>query len=395
VSVARWHPFRPRNLAGLLAAVVVALAVKDLLFPLGFHRDPEPTVVLLPPGGNVDSIARELEARGLIKSPFAFGLLARVTGVDRNLKAGQYRIHRGESVPEILKTLSRGMSGEDLVTIPEGLTLRDVALVYDRDLGVPADSLLAACADTALLRELSIPAPTLEGYLFPSSYAFLPGTPAATIVRRMVAETRRVLAEELAGDSPVAHELSAHQVLTLASIVEAEAARPEERERIAAVYLNRLRKGMRLQADPTVAYALGGYRERLYYSDLRVESPYNTYRNAGLPPGPIGNPGRASIHAVLWPRPGSHDLFFVARGDGGHVFSETGEAHEAARQAIRVQRRAASGGAVSDSTAAVLDLPARRAGLTGSAPPAGGGPSKTPETAPPAAPDTAHRGGKP
>jgi UPF0755 protein len=271
--------------------------------------------------------------------------------------------------------------------------VRDIARLLEARLGVPADSFYAACADTALLRELGVPAPTPEGYLFPSSYAFLPETPAAAIVRRMAGETRRVLAAELAGGSPVAHELTPHEILTLASIVEAEAARPEERERIAAVYLNRLRKGIRLQADPTVAYALGGYRERLYYKDLGVESPYNTYRNAGLPPGPIGNPGRASIHAVLTPLPGSRELFFVSRGDGTHVFSETGEAHEAARLAIRAARATAAGAeSTADSTAALLNLPAQRAGL-GPPPPATG--TGTTGAAPAVAADTGAAGRRP
>jgi len=358
----RWHPFRPRNLAALLAVVALLLVARDLFFPVGFRPDKQPTVILVPQGASLDSIAAELRSHGLIKSPFAFALLARLSGVDRTLKAGQYRMHRGESVLAILSTLKKGMSGEDLVTIPEGLTLKDIARVYERQLGVPADSFVNAASDTAVLHALDVPAPTLEGYLFPSSYAFLPGTPAEVIVRRMVGETRRVLDEELAGGSPVAAELSPHQILTMASIVEAEAARPEERERIAAVYLNRLRKGMRLQADPTVAYALGGYRERLYYSDLRVDSPYNTYRNAGLPPGPIGNPGRAAIHAVLWPTPESHELFFVARGDGSHIFNVSAEAHEAARMALKAARAAAhaSDGAAAESTAAVLHLPAGR-----------------------------------
>lgn len=370
MSRAGWHPFTARSVAAMLAALVVLLVAKDLLFPVGFRRAAEPTVVVLAPGGTVDDIGRELAARGLIKSPFAFGLLARVTGVDRTLKAGQYRLHRGQSVLSILRQLNRGMSGEDLVAIREGLTLRDIARLLDERLGVPPDSFLTACADTALLGDLGVPAPNAEGYLFPSSYAFLPGTPPETILRRMVEETRRVLAEELASGSPVAHELTPHEILTLASIVEAEAARPEERERIAAVYLNRLRRGMKLQADPTVAYALGGYRERLYYSDLKVESPYNTYRNEGLPPGPIGNPGRASIHAVLWPVPGSRELFFVSRGDGTHVFSETGAAHEAARLAIRAAREDSSLTVdPADSTAAVLRLPSGRPelGTTGGA----------------------------
>jgi len=386
VKGSRFHPFRPRNLAALLALAALLVVARDLFFPVGFRPDKEPTIILVTPGTSVDAIATELKARGLIKSPFAFGLLARVSGVDRRLKAGQYQLHRGESVLSILHALSRGMSGEDLVTIPEGLALRDIARIFERRLGVPADSFLTVSADTALLTTLGVPGPTVEGYLFPSSYAFLPGTPAEVIVRRMVSETRKVLDQELAGGSPVAAELTPHQVLTLASIVEAEAARADERQRIAAVYLNRLRKGMRLQADPTVAYALGGYRERLYYSDLRVESPYNTYRNGGLPPGPIGNPGEAAIHAVLWPTPESHDLFFVARGDGSHIFNESASAHEAARIALRTARNRAAADA--DSTAALLHLPAGRAGEKTA------GAAITPPPSPAeirAAPDTAHK----
>lgn len=361
------HPFNPRNVAALLAVVVIAMVARDLFFPIGFGVDPEATVVVIPRGKNVDDIAGELEDRGLIKSRFAFGLLARVTGVDRDLKAGQYQLHRGESVLAILRKLSRGMSGLDLVNIPEGLTLEDVGRLLEKRKLIPdADRFYELCADTALMRGLEVPGPTLEGYLYPSSYVFLPGTEPEVIIRRMVLETKQVLQDEFARGTPVSHELTPHEVLTLASIVEAEAARAVERDRIAAVYLNRLRIGMRLQADPTVAYALGGHRSRLLYSDLRVESPYNTYRNHGLPPGPIGNPGRAAIVAVLSPRAGSKELFFVARGDGTHIFNETGVRHESARRAIRDRRLAAVRSqqqTLLDSTAARLQMPAERAGL--------------------------------
>jgi UPF0755 protein len=367
VSRSRWHIFHPANLAAILAVVVLALLARDLFFPLGFRPEPEATVVVITKGADVDEIAGNLQDRGLIKSPFAFGLLARVTGVDRSLQAGQYRFHRGESVLSLLRKMNRGMTGLNLVSIPEGLTVRDVGRLLERKEMIPdAEEFVTLCTDTSLINQLKVPAPTLEGYLFPSSYDLLPGTSTEILIRRMVAETHRVLDEEFTLGTPVSHELTPHEVLTLASIVEAETARPEERDRIAAVYLNRLRKGMRLQADPTVAYALGGYRARLFYSDLRVESPYNTYRNHGLPPGPIGNPGRAAIHSVLSPLPGSNELFFVARGDGTHIFSETGEAHEAARRAIKAKRAAAARErrvAEAESTAAHLRLPAERAGL--------------------------------
>ena len=357
----------PRNLAGVVALALLLLLCRDLFFPFGFRPSGPPIEILIPRGRSLDDIAEQLQREGLIQSPFGFLLLARATGVDRVLKAGQYQFRRGEPVLAILNRLTRGMSGLDLLGIPEGLTFRDVARVLVRRGIIDSEApFLSACVDTALLAELEIPAPTVEGYLFPSSYAFLPGTTPATVVRRMVAETRRVLAEEFASDSPMILEYTPHEILTLASIVEAEAARAEERERIAAVYLNRLRRGMRLQADPTVAYALGGYRPRIFYSDLRVDSPYNTYRNEGLPPGPIGNPGRAAVHAVLHPLPGSRELFFVSRGDGTHIFNETGEAHEAARiniQAARDARLRASAAAEAESTFSRLLLPAERAGL--------------------------------
>ena len=371
MSSSRWHLFHPANLALVLAVVVLGLVARDLFYPLGFQSEEEVTVVVIPKGAKVDDIAGQLEERGLIKSPFAFALLARATGVDRNLQAGQYHLHRGESVLSILRKLNRGMTGLNLINIPEGLTFVDVGRLLEREEMIEdAGEFIELCADTALMNQLEVPGPTMEGYLFPSSYDMLPATPAEVILRRMAAETRRVLDEEFARGTPVSHELTPHEVLTLASIVEAEAARAGERKRIATVYLNRLRKGMRLQADPTVAYALGGYRARLFYSDLRVESPYNTYRNHGLPPGPIGNPGRAAIRAVLSPLPGSKELFFVARGDGTHIFNETGEAHESARRAIKARRRTAArelrqaeATAEADSTAAHLQLPAERAGL--------------------------------
>lgn len=336
----RRRRFHPRQLVYVLAVVLVLLVVRDVFFPSGFRRTGEVATLFIRPGASIDDIARDLVQAGLLKSPFAFSILARATATDRQLKAGQYTFHRGDSVLSILTTLVRGMSGQNLVTIREGQTARDLALQFEERLGIDPELFLAAVADSALRAEFACPGPTLEGYLFPETYAFLPTTSAETIVRTMAGKATRVLAEELARGGPIALEFTPHEILTLASIVEAEAMIPSERPRIAAVYLNRLRRKMLLQADPTVQYALGGHRARIFYSDLRIESPYNTYMHPGLPPGPIGNPGRSSVQAVLNPTPGSRDLFFVARGDGGHVFTETGEQHLAAVARVRAARAA-------------------------------------------------------
>jgi len=225
-----------------------------------------------------------------------------------------------------------------MVTVPEGLRADQVAaLLHDRA-RIDRMAFLALVGDSSFTRSLGISSNRAEGYLYPDTYPFYPLLTPEEVLRVMVDRALRVFGEEMA--LPGAREgLSLHQLVTLASIVEAEAQVPSERPRIAAVFYNRLRRGMMLQSDPTVLYALGEWKKRTFYSDLDVQSPYNTYRNRGLPPGPICSPGRAAIHSVLFPSSDSSELYFVARGDGTHIFSRTWEDHLRAIAHVRAQAR--------------------------------------------------------
>jgi UPF0755 protein len=228
----------------------------------------------------------------------------------------------------MLRAFARGMSGLSLVTIPEGLTLGEVGLLLSNHLGVEAADFDSLGTDPAFLDSLGVAAPSVEGYLAPDSYEFLPGTEPEVAFRTMAARQRDIFNDAAAGRDSLPLEMGYHEVLTLASIVESEAQIDAERPLIASVYLNRLMKGMRLQADPTVAYAMGRRPgSRVYLSHLRSNSPFNTYLYEGLPPGPICNPGRASILAVLDPQPGVKALFFVADGRGRHLFANTYREH--------------------------------------------------------------------
>jgi hypothetical protein len=230
------------------------------------------------------------------------------------------------------------MSGLNVVTIPEGLTTIEISLLLSNHLGVPAAEFDSLAHDRAFLDSLGISAPSIEGYLAPDSYEFLPGTSPEVAFRTMAHRTQDILLRLAAGRDSLPLGLSLHQVLTLASIVEAEAMADVERPRIASVYLNRLQMGMRLQADPTVGYAIGrGPRTRLLLRHLKVDSPFNTYLYEGLPPGPICNPGRASIASVIDPLPGIKELYFVADGNGRHLFSRTYEEHLAKIRQVRTR----------------------------------------------------------
>ena len=325
---ARRRPFRPRRWA-LLLLIAAGLAVMWHLFlPAGLFPPDERRAIMIARGETVHGIATELVRVGLIQGTFGFEALARLMRLDRSIKAGQYAFRLGTTVPALLRALARGMSGLNLVTIPEGLTVQEVGEVLAHHLGVPVAAFDSLAHDRAFLDSLGIAAPSIEGYLAPDSYEFLPGTAPEVAFRTMVQRTQSILLDASAGRDSLPLGLSLQQVLTLASIVESEAQRPDERARIARVYLNRLALGMRLQADPTVAYGEGRPpRSRLYLRELQSASPYNTYLHEGLPPGPICNPGRSSIEASLNPTEGLTDLYFVARGDGRHLFSGTYAEH--------------------------------------------------------------------
>jgi UPF0755 protein len=277
--------------------------------------------------------AESLSHAGVITLPWAFKVYAYVRGHDRTIRAGTYALHKDAGWNFVLDALRSGKGLVHVITIPEGFALSQIAAAVSTKLSQPIDSVQAAARDTALLHELDVPTPTLEGYLFPDTYTFNDGTQARAAVDAMVHRFEQVWKPEWTARLDTIH-LSRNDVMALASIVEKEARLPEERPVIAAVYLNRLRTGMLLQADPTVQYALGKHVARVYYKDLEVESPYNTYKHKGLPPGPIASPGRASIQAALYPANVPY-LFFVAFPDGHHEFRADLNGHELAKAAAR------------------------------------------------------------
>jgi peptidoglycan lytic transglycosylase G len=286
--------------------------------------------VVVPQGASFRAAADSLAKAGVIRAPALFRLYAKLRGGDRRIKAGTYLLRRGSSWNGVLTALREGKGLMFTVTIPEGYTLSQIVPLVARVLEVPADSVIAAARDTAHLHRLGVPTPTLEGYLFPDTYMFLPGTPARVAVGAMVRRFEQVWRPEWTSRLDTVR-MTRHQVMTLASIVEREAKRPDERPVIAGVYRNRLRSGMRLEADPTVQYARGIHTNRVLFKDLDVESPYNTYKHAGLPPGPIASPGAASLRAALYPADVPYK-FFVAYPDGRHEFTVDFAQHTAARR---------------------------------------------------------------
>ena len=303
----------------------------------GLGRGNTTRAVVIPNGATLGSAADSLHTVGLIKSKALFRLYAKVAGRERTIKAGRYRFSCDKATwGGMLERLALGPD-ERRLTVPEGYRLTEIVPLIAETIGAPEDSVWEAVRDTALRHKLDIPIPDLEGYLFPDTYHLSYGTPPGEVIETMVRRFQQVWQPEW--DERL-HELAMnrHDIVTLASIVEKEARLDEERAVISAVYHNRLRDGMPLQADPTVQYARGQHTNRVLYRDLEIESPYNTYRNAGLPPGPIAAPGKASIYAALYPAQVPYK-FFVAHPDGHHEFRVTFREHTEARAEIRREQR--------------------------------------------------------
>jgi peptidoglycan lytic transglycosylase G len=337
-----------------------------------------PVLLRIHPGMTLTAAADSLVANELLDNRSVLLLGARLTGQGRALRAGLFALDRGLSPRALLEDLTTGLSVQIRVTIQEGLAAPQVAELVAEALGFPAQDFLAVAdslARAAVIHERlmadfgSQPGSErgeeerraarldsllervtdqkirrvhwCEGYLAPDTYLFAEGTSPEFVARHLVEEQVRRLREAVGDRSSGGPDLNPHQLLTLASLVESEARKDEERALVAAVYTNRLARNWRLEADPTVAFILGKTGRRLYFKDLKVDSPYNTYRVAGLPPGPIASPGLHSLMAAARPDSTCSAMYFVSDGAGGHVFSRTIQEHEEAVRRFRKIRAAA------------------------------------------------------
>lgn len=324
-----------RSLIALLLLLAICLSGGSVFSFYGLlyeqNKKLEPTILLVEKGVSMGEIAAQLKKDELIKSVSVFKVAARLSGKSTRLKAGEYRIPPRASTKMILDILVSGQNVVRRVTVPEGKTSAQIFDLLMETPGLSGD----------------LPAPPPNGALLPETYTFGYGVPRTVIVQRMSEGMQKTIDELWPYRDPDLPYTTKNEALTLASIVEKETSVPEERARIAGVFINRLKKGMRLQTDPTVIYAITNgsmdLKRRLTHADLRVDHPFNTYSRKGLPPAPICNPGRDSIQAVLNPLK-TDEIYFVADGTGGHTFSKTFRQHKrniAAWKRARRQKRLA------------------------------------------------------
>ena len=346
ILLSNMSPLDALSVRRLLVLITLGLLPLGLAISLGtFWLLSQPTgtrishSLVVPPGASAQQIGDLLEREKLIHSASVFTWIVRIKGLGHQLKAGIYQLDGNRTTEGIIQDLLKAPIYTQRATIPEGLTRHQIA-GHLQLVGI-ADSVrfVVASEDPDLIRQLGIEAVSLEGYLFPETYFLDLKADESDIVKMMVAQFRSVFADSLIMRLSDLN-MSLHEVVTLASIVEREAFVASERPVIAGVFQHRLKLNRRLESCATVEYALGIHKKRLTRADLQVKSPFNTYRHRGLPPGPIGNPGRAAILATLYPVETEY-LYFVARGDGTHIFSRTNKEHERAKRQIKKQERLA------------------------------------------------------
>jgi UPF0755 protein len=322
----------------LILLVVSYAAMAWLIFPTG--TDKTPIIVLVQKGDGAFAVGRTLKTNGLVHSPLGFAFVARITGKASGIHPGAYRFNRAMPVPTLLNMLFKGDVAADWVTVPEGFTAKQIAERLSARKLVDKNSFLSMVntGAAAFSNTVNVPSGSLEGYLFPDTYHIMVNSSPREIIEQMLKDFQRNVVKKtgvkIDGVDEAAKAKNLYRAIIIASMIESEARIPKDRPLISAVIQNRLQKGMKLDIDATIEYALGRHKQKITYADLQVDSPYNTYKNPGLPAGPICSPGIESIKAALHPANVDY-LYYVAKPDGSHVFSHTLAEHNAAKQRIR------------------------------------------------------------
>lgn len=341
-----WDYFMHDTITSRFLFLISSITIPSLMFLAAFFFIPGWNVayeglphekILVRKGASLRSIITSIHDKGVIQHERPLLITAGLFPEFRNIKPGRYSIPPGLSNYGLLSYLRHHPQDEERVMIPEGMRQERIAAIIASRLDIDSLSFIKSTADKTLLAELGVEADSFEGYYFPGTYNF-PWTSTSEEVIRFLVNRFRLFYNDSLQAAASGHGLNELELLTLASIVEAETPLDEEKPLIAGVYLNRLRKNMKIQADPTVQYALGGEPRRLLYKDLTIDSPYNTYKHKGLPPAPICNPGASSIMAVLNPAETEY-LYFVATGTGGHYFAKTFKEHAENVKKYRSNRR--------------------------------------------------------
>ncbi|MFC1531901.1 endolytic transglycosylase MltG [Thermodesulfobacteriota bacterium] len=321
---------------GLLSLVMAVLIVGfGLFFIRPAEKVGEDQIIIVQEGMSLKDVAGRLESNGLITNRIFFILWARLMGYSRMIKAGEYRLSSNMAPIRIVEILTRGIIITHSITVPEGFSVNQIGILLAKKKLVGKQRFFSLAHNLDFLKKYGISGPGLEGYLYPDTYQFGRGLSEASIIETMINRFREVI--EPYKKRIEESGMTLEEVVMLASIVEKETGSAEERPIIASVFLNRLKKRMRLESDPTVIYGIKDFTGNLTRKDLSEYSPYNTYVIKGLPPGPISNPGLESIKAVLYPAETNY-LYFVSKNDGFHYFSKTLEEHNRAVKIYQKRR---------------------------------------------------------
>ena len=323
----------PSSLKNIFRLISPVLATGIIIFLVLHFRPSKKTFYFhIEKGESLYSVAERLKKLGVVKDVKGFVVLSKILGKEKRIKPGWYYLNTGMEPVEILDKLGSGERVRIKVTIPEGLTIEQTASILQKRAKIDSSIFVSLCYDSSLINKFGIDGNSIEGYLFPTTYYIPLGEEPAVVIRDMVKTFFKKIIPYIPDIQSRGRKLK--EIVIIASMIEKEALLDREKPIIASVIYNRLKKGMRLQIDATVQYALGEHHERVLFSHLKVNSPYNTYRIKGLPPGPICSPGMKSLEAAIYPAKTDY-FYYVAKGDGSHIFSKTFAQHMRAKRMVR------------------------------------------------------------